>query len=152
MKKFISILMVMALILAMAPACFAAGHVCHYSFHEYNGDGTHTAYCCYSLWHNFVEPCYSDNNENGKCDFCGAAMAHEHEWEEEWSFNTEAHWYACTDETDETPAEELKDYAEHSFGEDGLCTVCGFPSEAALEAAEEVTEETVEEVTEETAQ
>jgi len=137
MKKIVSFLLVTVLVLAMAPACFAYdGHDCQYLFFEYNGDGTHTGYCCYSLWHNFVDDCWSDNNHNCKCDFCAGPL---HDWAEEWSFDEEAHWYTCLNcgEDGELAVEDMKDYAEHEFGEDGACTVCGYlPEDVAEESAE----------------
>ena len=77
MKKFLAIALVLTLTLALAPAAFADNHPeeCSYGLHISNGDGTHTAICSYGAWHRMIEKCWSDNNKNGKCDFCGQIMA-----------------------------------------------------------------------------
>lgn len=166
MKKLISILVVCLLIAALSPAVFADdGHDCTYGIHYSNGDGTHTTYCSFSYWHRYIEDCWSDNNENGRCDHCAQEFPHDHLAAEEWSFDAEAHWHACTNEYCEAESvEELKGYAAHELGEDGVCTVCGYADETVevaeetaevVEEAAEVVEETaevVEEATEETAE
>ena len=77
MKKILAIALVLTLVLALAPAAFADNHPekCSYGLHISNNDGTHTAICSYGFWHRMIEKCWSDNNNNGKCDFCGQIMA-----------------------------------------------------------------------------
>lgn len=80
MKKIFTLMLVLVLCMTMAPAAFASGFgthpgACQYAIFESNGDGTHTGICIHGFWHRKVETCYSDNNNNGKCDFCAQIIA-----------------------------------------------------------------------------
>ena len=78
MKKIFAIILVMVLCMTMIPAAFADnGHPgdCQYAIYESNGDGTHTGICIHCFWHRKIEACWSDNNNNGKCDFCAQILA-----------------------------------------------------------------------------
>lgn len=62
---------------------------------------------------------------------CGLALAacdgpltesHTHTYSSNWSMDTESHWHAATCEH----ADKVSDKAEHNFGEDNICTECGY--------------------------
>lgn len=77
--------------------------------------------------HTFGEP---DANYQMTCSECGKKVdiPHEHGFAQVWSKNAYTHWHKC-----ETTyglkgvsfCKEKADEAEHTYGEDGLCTVCG---------------------------
>ena len=49
----------------------------------------------------------------------------DHTYSDEWSYDGEYHWHAATC----MHTALIKDKAEHTFGEDGICTVCGYNRE-----------------------
>lgn len=55
------------------------------------------------------------------CVFTLASCSHEHTYNTEWASDETHHWHAASCDH----ADEMSEYAEHSFGEDDLCTVCG---------------------------
>lgn len=77
--------------------------------------------------HSFGEP---DENYQQTCSECGKKVdvPHEHGFAEEWSKNAYTHWHACKTTyglKGTSFCKEKADEAEHTYGEDGLCTVCG---------------------------
>lgn len=56
-----------------------SAHVCSFSIYDSLGNGTHLIMCSGNLWHQMTEACWSDNNNNHKCDHCGWVMS-EHEY------------------------------------------------------------------------
>ncbi len=65
----------------------------------------------------------SNSNEDGV-----DPPVHEHTYETKWSKNETHHWHAAVCEH----ADEKRDYAEHSFGTDNMCTVCSYALNPAL--------------------
>lgn len=61
---------------------------------------------------------------DGNCTVCGyrkpTVTPHFHEFSSQWTTDSGAHWHKCTG------CQERSDYAEHTFGPDGKCTVCGY--------------------------
>lgn len=53
------------------------------------------------------------------------AIAHTHNYSEEWSSDRTNHWHACLSEVGECNAPKA-DVAAHSFDENDVCTVCGY--------------------------
>ncbi len=77
--------------------------------------------------HAFGEP---DENYQMTCSECGKKVdaPHEHGFAEEWTRNAYKHWHACKTTyglKGVSFCKDKADEADHSFGEDGLCTVCG---------------------------
>lgn len=77
--------------------------------------------------HTFGEP---DENYQMTCAECGKKVdaPHEHGFAEEWTKNAYKHWHACKNTYGLKGSSFCKDKADetdHSFGENGLCTVCG---------------------------
>lgn len=81
--------------------------------------------------HSFGEP---DENYQMTCSVCSKVqdLEHEHHFEEAWSSNAYQHWHKCdatfglkgTTFCKFSP-ESVSDLADHTFNEDGICTVCG---------------------------
>lgn len=72
------------------------------------------------------------------CSRCGITQGYqiirhtgEHRYSDEWSFNGLTHWHASS-----CGCGRIADEEEHSYGEDGTCTECGYekPTDEALEA------------------
>ena len=52
---------------------------------------------------------------------------HTHSWDSAWQSNETHHWHNCTAEGCEVTDNSLKDgYAEHTYGSNNVCTVCGY--------------------------
>ena len=49
---------------------------------------------------------------------------HFHAWSQKWTQNTEFHWHAATCDCGGTAG--LLSYSRHTFGNDFICTVCGY--------------------------
>lgn len=57
---------------------------------------------------------------DGICDTCGYDFAHEHRYDDEWSFNTFEHWHACLCHPTQN-----KDVESHlDENNDGICDTC----------------------------
>lgn len=77
--------------------------------------------------HEFGEP---DANYQQTCSICEKKVdvPHEHDNSPEWSKNAYTHWHKCVATyglKGVNFCKEKADEAEHTYGEDGLCTVCG---------------------------
>lgn len=69
-----------------------------------------------------------DADLNGECDVCHhvlPAPVHTHTYDEEWSTNKTHHWRESTCEHKGLASE----LGEHTYDEDGKCTVCGYEKE-----------------------
>ena len=104
----------------------------------YKSDSTlHWHYCntCKKKFtvaeHSFGEP---NADYQKTCSVCNKVedMPHEHHFEEAWSFNAYQHWHKC----DATfglrgstfckyAPENVSELADHTYNDDGICTVCG---------------------------
>lgn len=65
-----------------------------------------------------------ENSQNTECEPCHEV--HEHTYKTEWSTNQLMHWH----DADCEHKDQTKDLAEHTYGIDGKCTVCGYEKEA----------------------
>lgn len=77
--------------------------------------------------HSFGE---ADANFQMTCSECGKKVdvPHEHGFSQEWSKNAYTHWHKCVTTYGLKGVSFCKEKAEeteHTYGEDGLCTVCG---------------------------
>ena len=77
--------------------------------------------------HSFGE---ADENYQMTCSVCQKKVdvPHEHSFATEWSKNAYTHWHKCEATyglKGATFCKEKADETEHTYGEDGLCTVCG---------------------------
>lgn len=62
-------------------------------------------------------------------DMCG------HRWSADWSYDDGCHWHEC--EAEECPVADNREkdgYGEHSYGDDGICTECGYVKQDGLRA------------------
>ena len=135
MKKFTVAALAFALISALtfgAAACSSTGEETH--SHTYAPEWSK------SETHHWKEPTCDDTtekgyyaahsfDEEGKCTECGYKRGngggHTHSWSTEWTSDETYHWHdALCDDTTDVDGKE-----EHSFDEDGVCSVCKYESE-----------------------
>ena len=64
---------------------------------------------------------------------CNSAKPHEHTFSDKWSFNETNHWKDATCEHNDL----TKDLKNHTFGNDGKCTVCGYDSHSKYKVLSE---------------
>lgn len=66
---------------------------------------------------------HNTDGEDDACTVCGYVPVHEHTYDAKyWSVNSTWHWRAATCKHYTLKAEE----GDHTFGDDGKCTVCGY--------------------------
>ena len=118
MKKFFTV--VLSLISVLSFACFFA---C-----SGNDDENAEPLCEHEyVWETTTEPTCTENGERtGTCSKCGKTItevlnATGHSYSEEYSFDGDYHWQETTCGHDDAIIKE-----EHSFNDDGKCTVCGY--------------------------
>ncbi len=56
------------------------------------------------------------------CDDVSSLSDHEHTYSQSWSTDVGAHWHAATCEH----GNQMRDVAEHVFGNDNVCDVCKY--------------------------
>ena len=64
-----------------------------------------------------------DENKDGNCDVCSYEVGkpHEHAYATEYSKDASGHWYDST-----CDHKVVSGFAQHTEGEDGVCTACGY--------------------------
>lgn len=68
-----------------------------------------------------------DNNDTGKCDDCGYAMEHVHDWASAWTYNDTHHWHECeTGNCTVTSDTNKSGYGAHNLGDDYVCDDCSY--------------------------
>ncbi len=66
-------------------------------------------------------------NPDGKPSADLTPDTHQHSWSVEWSYDEIGHWHECDGEDCPiTDSSEMDGYAQHTYGEDNVCTQCGY--------------------------
>ncbi len=125
MKRFLTLLLVLALAVACTVALASCGGHTHTFSEDWTSDDN-------NHWH--AATCeHTDEREavgahtygtDGKCTVCEKEKPaeHTHTYADTWSSDAVNHWHAATCAHTEAKA----DVAAHTFGEDETCTVCGY--------------------------
>ncbi len=94
--------------------------------HDFSGDYVFDAenhyHLCTECGVKDTPASHNDGNNDGACDVCGVIMSNDHVYDKNWTSDATGHWHAVLCGHDV----EVKDKADHTPNDFGVCSVCGY--------------------------